>query len=210
MQKHEPLAALQEIRQLMDRSSRFHALSGWSGMTVGLIALVGAGVVGWYFNRHGLSYQAIYGPNPNAGAVTFLALTAAAVLVLAAGSAVYFTYLKAQKTKQPVWHSQGRRLVINLCIPMAAGGLFCLALYYHGLLYLVAPSMLLFYGLALINSSKYTFDEIRYLGIFETVLGLLACFFVAHGLLAWTLGFGALHVAYGALIYYKYEKAGMR
>jgi len=71
---------------------------------------------------------------------------------------------------------------------------------------LIAPVMLVFYGLALINASKYTLNDIRYLGYAETVIGLIACFFVDYGLLAWTIGFGALHIIYGLMMFYKYEK----
>ena len=66
--------------------------------------------------------------------------------------------------------------------------------------------MLIFYGLALINSSKYTFFEIRYLGIAEIVLGLIASVFVSSGLILWAAGFGLLHIIYGIIMYYKYER----
>jgi len=71
--------------------------------------------------------------------------------------------------------------------------------------WLIAPSTLLFYGLALINASKYTFDELRYLGIAEIVLGIIACFLVGYGLIFWTVGFGFLHIIYGTFMYFKYE-----
>ena len=66
--------------------------------------------------------------------------------------------------------------------------------------------MLVFYGCALLNASKYTLGDIRYLGLCEIALGLLASFFAGYGLLAWTVGFGVLHIVYGALVYFKYER----
>jgi hypothetical protein len=95
---------------------------------------------------------------------------------------------------------------LNLAIPLATGGAFCAILIYHNLLYLVAPAMLVFYGLALLNGSKYTLSDIRYLGIFEIILGLFASVFVGYGLTLWTVGFGMLHIVYGALVYFKYER----
>jgi hypothetical protein len=98
-------------------------------------------------------------------------------------------------------------MVINLAMPLAAGGLFCLALIWHGLPGLVAPATLLFYGLALLNASKYTLDEIRWLGLSEVMLGLAASFWVGAGLLFWALGFGVLHIFYGSLMYLRHERS---
>lgn len=190
----------------MDRSSRFNSLSGLSGILAGISGLAGAGVVAWYLASHNLVYRDLYSAVPVAGVGEFVTVSAMVVLILAISSVVYLSYLKAQKTKQSVSHSQGQRMVSNLFIPLGVGGLFCLVLIYHGILYLVAPAMLIFYGLSLINASKYTFLEIRYLGICETVLGLVACFFIEYGLLAWALGFGILNIVFGALIYSRYEK----
>ena len=91
-------------------------------------------------------------------------------------------------------------------IAWLASGLFCLVLLFHGILVLVAPATLIFYGLALINASKYTFNDIRYLGLCEVILGLLASYFIGYGLLFWATGFGALHIIYGAMMYNKYER----
>ena len=84
--------------------------------------------------------------------------------------------------------------------------LFCLVLLYHGIIGLVAPATLIFYGLALLNASKYTFNDIRYLGICEIVLGLLGSLFIGYGLIFWAIGFGVLHIIYGAVMYFKYER----
>ena len=43
-------------------------------------------------------------------------------------------------------------------------------------------------------------------GIAEISLGLIALFVVNYGLLFWALGFGILHIVYGAYMYLKYEK----
>jgi hypothetical protein len=68
-----------------------------------------------------------------------------------------------------------------------------------------APAMLIFYGLALINASPNLFDEIRYLGYSEILIGLLAAAFIGYGLYFWAFGFGVLHIAYGLVMYKKYD-----
>ena len=104
-----------------------------------------------------------------------------------------------------VWDSTARRMVISLFVPLATGGIFCLILLYHHLVFLMAPSTLLFYGLALINASKYTLHEARVLGISEVILGLMAAWLVGYGLLFWAIGFGVLHIFYGLMMYFRYE-----
>jgi len=205
-QEQDQLATLHEIRNIMDRSSRFISLSGLSGVAAGVSALIGAAVVKWYLVKHDIDYSQTLGRNLSRESVIFMLLVAGLVFILAFCSATYFTARNARKKSHRVWDSKTERMLINLFIPLAAGGIFCAVLIYHDLLFLVAPVMLIFYGCALLNASKYTLSDIRYLSICEIILGLIASFFVSYGLLAWTLGFGVLHIVYGALVYYKYER----
>lgn len=205
-QQQDQLEALHEIRNIMDRSSRFISLSGLSGVAAGLSALAGAAVVKWHLSQYNVTYSQDSGATLTWSSIQFMVAVALGVLVLAIGSALYFTARKAKLNHHRLWDSKSKRLLVNLAIPLAAGGIFCAILLYHGILYLVAPAMLVFYGLALINGSKYTYGDIRYLGICEVILGLLVSFFTGYGLLAWTVGFGVLHMVYGTLMYFKYER----
>ena len=45
---YNPLDQLSDIRQLMERSSRFISLSGLSGVFAGIYAIIGAGAAYWY------------------------------------------------------------------------------------------------------------------------------------------------------------------
>ena len=205
-EQQEPLATLHEIRNIMDRSSRFISLSGLSGVAAGISALIGAAVVKWYLVSHNINYSHNLGLNLTSESILFMLSVAALVFILALCSAIYFTARNARKSNHRVWDSKTERMLVNLFIPLAVGGVFCAILIYHNLLYLVAPAMLIFYGLSLLNASKYTLRDIRYLGFFEIILGLLTSIFVGYGLLAWTVGFGLLHIMYGTLMYFKYER----
>ena len=138
--------------------------------------------------------------------ITFFMLDASLIIVAAFASGIFFTVRKAKKKEQKIWDALTQRLLINLMIPLVAGGFFCLALLYHGYIGLIAPATLIFYGLALVNGSKYTLADVRVLGISEIVLGLIASFFLGYGLEFWMLGFGVLHILYGTIMYYKYER----
>jgi uncharacterized membrane protein YiaA len=94
----------------------------------------------------------------------------------------------------------------NLAIPLITGGIISLIMILRGTAEFVVPITLIFYGLALVNASKYTFEEVHYLGITEIVIGLLAAVFVNNGLIFWILGFGVCHILYGIILYRKYER----
>jgi hypothetical protein len=89
---------------------------------------------------------------------------------------------------------------------MIVGGIFLLKLIENGTYGLIAPGCLIFYGLALINGSKYTLSEIKYLGYCEIFLGIIGCWFTGLGLYFWAVGFGVLHIIYGTVMWFKYER----
>jgi len=215
MDKHnEHLENLSEIRSLMERSSRFISLSGLSGVAAGIFAIMGAMAAYWYLGSSPRSYEvaSYYDYAQTATGETnidfYIFFVTDAMLVLLSSLLVgsLLTIRASRKKGYSVWGPTAKRLLINLLIPLVTGGLFCLVLFYHGLIGLVAPATLVFYGLALINASKYTLDDIRYLGISEIALGLVASVYIGYGLVFWTIGFGLLHIIYGLVMYNKYEK----
>ncbi|MEX2349982.1 MAG: hypothetical protein WD554_03820, partial [Flavobacteriaceae bacterium] len=104
------------------------------------------------------------------------------------------------------WNPVARRLVTNMAVPLITGAVFMGILISKGIFGLLAPLTLIFYGLALVNASKFTFDELRYLGITQIILGLISTYYLEYGLLLWAVGFGIMHIAYGTFMHLKYEK----
>ncbi len=199
MEQEKYIEDIREIRDMMNRSSRFISLSGYSGIAAGIIALIGAFV----------AYQLVYSHQTGIGGhrillnrndIDELILIAIVTLVGALGAGIYFTQRETRKQNKKLWDHQTKRLLINLAIPLVAGGIFCLVMLLRGNVGIVAPLTLIFYGLALVNASKYTLNEVRSLGLFEIILGLLATIFIGSGLLFWALGFGVLHIVYGAMM----------
>jgi len=83
---------------------------------------------------------------------------------------------------------------------LTTGGILCLLLLFKGYVGFIPALTLIFYGLALVNGSHYTFSHIRYLGITEIVLGLVAFLFIGQSLYLWMLGFGVVQMIYGLMI----------
>ncbi|MFC3333928.1 hypothetical protein [Flavobacterium palustre] len=202
VQKHQE--DLLHIRSMMERSSRFISLSGLSGVFAGITALIGGGFAFQLLEANGidcLNGKAEY----SAELIQQLIIIAVAILLLALFFGILFTVRKSRKNNLAIWTATTKKMLLGLFVPLLAGGLFCIALIYHGMFVLVAPATLIFYGLALINAGHYTFSDIKYLGFSEVVLGCIAMFFLGSGFVFWMLGFGVLHIFYGLLLFKKYK-----
>ncbi|MXV37635.1 hypothetical protein GO491_02915 [Flavobacteriaceae bacterium Ap0902] len=198
---------LAHIRSMMEKSSRFISLSGLSGIFAGIFALIGAGVAHYLLERYEVNY--FDGATTHTYAIELilnLMLVALAVLVFSIAFGIYFTIQKSKKQNISFWNLLTKNVLVHLAVPLIAGGVFCLALINQGHNYLIAPEMLIFYGLALVNVSKFTYGDVRWLGYLEIFLGLIAAFYTGYGLVFWALGFGVLHIIYGIIMFNKYDK----
>jgi hypothetical protein len=206
----ESLETLRDIKRMMERSSRFISLSGLSGVSAGVCALAGAWIAYSLIHAaYGTGGYIAHSGRDAAGTDILkfqLFLLALAVLAGSLISSMWFTWRKARRNGLPIWDHTSKKLMINLAIPMVAGGLFLLGLYYHSQWEVIAPACLVFYGLALVNASKYTLTDIRYLGLLEIALGCVNLYFAQWGIYFWAVGFGALHIVYGLIMWWKYEK----
>lgn len=196
----------------MERSSKFLSLSGLSGIAMGLIALAGAGAAYYQYHtawapQNGTAYLDSAASHRQE-MVLFLFLDSLSVLVVSLTVVIVLTARKAYHRGTSVWNSASRRLLLSMATPLVAGGIFCLAILFRGPMVLVFPATLIFYGLALVNVGKHTWKEVTYLGITEIVLGLAAMFVdsYAYLFLCWIIGFGFLHIFYGALMPFRHEK----
>lgn len=204
------LEDLTHIRSMMDRSSRFLSLSGLSGVFAGIYALIGAAIVYFDFQAGSVSYaqfvrSAVSNEQPTVR-VYYLICVAILVLLASIVTGFAFTSRKARKQSLKMWDSSAKLMMSSLMIPLIAGGALGIIMLQSGDFKYVAPITLMFYGLGLFSASKYSFVELRYLGLCEVALGLIGCAFIGYGLLLWSIGFGVLHIVYGAFMYYKYER----
>jgi hypothetical protein len=204
-QNDRALHQLNEIKKIMSQSSRFISLSGWSGIFAGSVALVGAYLADSKIeNYYKLDYES--GTAQPSALFTYFLVLAIVVFCFALAGALFFTLRKSQSDGTSVWNPLSRKLLWNTLLPMLVGGIFILKLHSENLYNYVAPACLLFYGLGLVNGSKFTLGEVRFLGYGQIILGIINLAYPRHGLLFWTLGFGILHIIYGIAMWWKYER----
>ena len=191
-----------EMRVMMERSSRFLSLSGWAGILAGVIGLAGVYIAYdvFQFNPDRISF------GTESGAFINMVVLGIIMLVLAMGLAMIFSYKRAIGLNEKFWNPTSRRLLVNFLIPLFTGGILILILLGKGLAGLMLPLSLMFYGLALYNAGKFTYSEVKNLGLIEIALGLVSAYFIQYSLIFWALGFGVAHIIYGIYMHYSYER----
>ena len=201
MSEQDYLKDISEIKNLMNRSSRFISLSGLSGIFAGLYALIGAAVAYWLVMNSGREYLIVDGR-----IFRLIMLDLFLIALLSVGTAIFLTTKKARKEGVKMWDSSTRRLLLNFLIPLIVGGIYILIILNQSKYGQTGALMLIFYGLALINASKYTVGNIRYLGLVQVILGLICAVVPGYGFWLWVLGFGVMHIIYGTMMYIKERK----
>jgi hypothetical protein len=205
MSKKDYLKDIQEIKKIMNKSTRFLSLSGLSGILAGIYALIGAflaySIIKNYFN-----YNKHNTVNPNLIELKLI-LIALGVALLSIITAYVLTKKKAKKENQSLWNSTVKRLLFHFTIPLVVGGILSLQLLNMGFIGLIAPITLIFYGLALFNASNFTFSNIKYLGLAEIILGIISLNYIGYGLYFWAIGFGLFHIVYGSIMYFKEQES---
>jgi hypothetical protein len=208
-QQQDTIQEVKDIRRMMERSSRFISLSGLSGVSAGVFALIAVWIARYViFKNYYNHYNKVGYWEEEEFIRLIIQVTGLAAAVFAAAflSAFYFTWRKSKKQGVSLWNHTSKRLFWNMIIPLAAGGLFIAGMLRNHEWTYVAPASLVFYGLALVNASKYTLTDIRYLGYCEVIVGLVSMQWPGYGLYFWAIGFGILHIIYGIIMWWKYER----
>ncbi|PWG06560.1 hypothetical protein [Polaribacter aquimarinus] len=201
MSSEDYLKDISEIKNLMNKSSKFISLSGLSGIFAGVYALIGALFAHWFFSLSGNEYIVI-----DSEIFNFVVIDLLIVGILSIGTAIFLTTKKAKKNNEKIWDALTRRLLFHFIVPLLAGGIYILIILNQQRYGQTGALMLLFYGLALLNASKYTLGDVKYLGYTQIVLGLICAIFPGYGFWFWVIGFGIMHIVYGAVMHYKYDR----
>lgn len=201
MTNKDYLNDIKEIKQLMNRSSRFLSLSGLSGILAGTYALIGALIGylyilpkdGYYLTLHSWNFK-------------LLLILLATILFSSIATAVFLTTRKAKKNGEKIWDNTTKKLLAAFLIPFITGAIYILIKLNSQHYGLTASLMLIFYGLSLVNASKYTLGNVQYLGYIQIALGLACALLPGYGLWFWAAGFGVCHIVYGIVMYLQEHK----
>lgn len=202
MSEQDYLKDISEIKNLMNRSSRFISLSGLSGIFAGIYAIIGAAIAYAYLFPKPGEFLTLHSWN-----FKLLLVLLASVLLLSIITAYLLTTQRAKRNNEKIWDTTTRRLLINFLIPLVTGGIYIIIKLNSQHYGLTASLMLIFYGLALVNASKYTIGNVKYLGYAQIITGLICAALPGYGFWFWLLGFGLFHIIYGSIMYLKEGKS---
>lgn len=195
MDRREAAARLEEIRTLMARTGEYRHLSGWAFVANGLLALAGCAAARW---GAGVAFN----PGDDLARLAAVWLPIAAVgFVLD----VILTVALARRRGEPAWSPAARQMVAGLLPGLVAGAFLTAYLAAAGAPDALPGVWMIGYGVALMGASHFTPWEVRYAGLAFLLAGGAALIALrGHALVAMALGFGGLHVAFGAYVLWRY------
>jgi hypothetical protein len=190
----EPLALhdramddLRFIRQTMERAGPFTAVPGWGGVAMGVTALV-AGVA------------AASQPTQERWLWIWLVEAVLAMLI-----AIWATVRKSRRAGAPLLSGSGQKFMLSFMPMVVAGGALTLALYAAGALAVVPGSWLLLYGAGVVAAGTSSVRVVPVMGVCFMLAGVAALASPAEWRDVYmAVGFGGLHVLFGALIAWRY------
>lgn len=199
MDKEKYLKDIEEIKNLMTNSSKFISLSGLSGVFAGVFTLVGAFYL--FFNKGINDYSEI-----SKEFIIDIFTTIILVGILTTITTVFFTRIRTKETKENIWNSSTKNLIKSYSTTFLIGLiLIVINIFQENYTQLIAL-LIIFYGLALMHSSIFTSNILKPLGIIEIIVGITCSLFPKYSFWFWVLGFGIIHLIYGTVIYFKFDK----
>jgi hypothetical protein len=178
---------LRYIRETMERATPFTGISGRGEIAIGVTALLASVLAARQSTFN--SWLSIW-------------LAEGLISVLIAG---WSMDRKARAVQMPLVSGPGRKAVFSLSPPLIAGALVTIVLVRAGLTNAIPGIWLLLYGTGVITGGMFSVRAVPAMGLCFMALGALALFSpptFANWLMA--VGFGGLHVLFGAIIVRKY------
>jgi hypothetical protein len=177
---------LRYIREAMESSGSFTSVPGWGGIAMGVSALFAALLAASIFADYWL-----------------LVWILDAVLALSIGG--WTMARKARSQGVRLWRGVARRFLFGLTPPLAAAVTLSIVLYRLGAHEAIPGTWLLLYGAAVVTGGTYSVRPIPIMGLCFMALGLTAFTTGPAGSnLLLAVGFGGLHILFGAIIARRY------
>lgn len=178
-----PAEDLRFIRDTMERSAAFTAVSGWGQVLLGLTAVAAA-------------WLAAIQISPFAWLRVWLAEG-----VLAVAIALLSCMWKANRRGLPLFSGPARKVALGLAPPLVAGAFLTFSIFRAGLQPALPATWLLLYGAGIMTGGAFSVAIVPVMGLCFMLLGSLA----ALGPAPWgnwflAAGFGGLHIVFGLII----------
>jgi hypothetical protein len=176
------------IRQTLERSGRFTALPGRTGVLMGAIAVAGAWIA--HAQAEPMAWLRVW------------VVTAVVGFVVAVAAIV----AKSVRAGMPLLAGPGRKFAFALAPALGVACLLTIPLASSGQMELLPPLWLLLYGTAVTASGAFAVPEVGILGVAYLFLGGVALFVPGYGDHFMAAGFGGLQAGFGLWIWRRYGR----
>jgi len=131
-ESNHPSAQIEQIRDIMTRSTTFVSLSGLSGIAAGILAFVAVWQTYRILGTVWLGDNVFALLRESSAPVHSLMFVFLLTLIAALIAAFFFTWRRVRGLGQELWNMASKRFAIHLALPLLAGGIFALALLQRG------------------------------------------------------------------------------
>jgi hypothetical protein len=174
---------LRFIRDTMERSAAFTAVSGWGHVLLGITAIATA----WLAAQQGSSFA-------------WLRVWLAEGLLASAIGLLSCTW-KANRRGLPLFSGPARKVALGLAPPLFAGACMTFLLFRAGLQSALPATWLLLYGAGIMTGGAFSVAIVPVMGLCFMLLGGLAVLAPAvWGNWFLAAGFGGIHIVFGLII----------
>ena len=182
---------LRYIRETMERAGSFTAVPGWGGVAMGATAVAASFIA----------------PRTGSTAAWLGVWMIEGALALAIG--ILAMWRKARKAGLPMWSAPARKFVFSFVPPLAAGAALTVVLWRAGALTAIPGMWLMLYGAGVITGGAFSVPVVPVMGVCFLIEGAIAVFSPPAWSVPWNdvwlgLGFGGLHIVFGAIIARRY------
>jgi len=184
------------IRKTLEAAGQLTAVPGKCLIAAGLVSIAGAA-----FNGFVTGAPWIEGPHPRYALATWGVVLAISLTIVSLG-----IYRKSLSMETPIHAPLLRKLLWSLCPALFVGGLLTGLAAQSGLLEWLPVIWLGCYGAAVTNGGQVSVGAVRYMGVCFLIAAAGAAVSPPELGLTWlVLGFGWLHLVYGAYIAWRYN-----
>jgi len=189
----------------MERHSSFFSLSGFTGILIGIVGCIAIFLVDTMTHGYGINFDG-FSQLP----ILFLEIGIMVIGILTIVLSLFILWKrgrnKAKKNKQGLWNAFAKKQRINLLLLLLVFLVILILIGSKGYYRLITPLLLSFYGLLLLNLSRFQSKSLLFLGLATLILGIVSYVSYTDKIFLLALGVGIFPIIYGLLTFNKSKK----
>jgi len=186
---------LRVIRQTMERSTQYSTLSSWSGILIGIVAIIACYITRSILGEHTVAVQTVRNAAPQLAGVW------GSALLLAIAIEFLYNKRRAARVGKRVVSRLGAHIILASLPAFLGGAVLTVFFYQHNLVPYILGIWMLCYGLAICAVGLFSVRNVSYLGAAFVIAGAITLLApVAIHLYMMALTFGGFHIVYGIVM----------